>query len=145
MEHGPNKPHRRFTKRPGGFPRGSSPRRCPKLGTPTRRTSQAGYHPPKSSPPMIPDPFKRPLRLPCIHKEFVSWCPRNLEIWVWEKTWYSDVPSIVSIVYDQRCWFKMISIRQQVKFMLCFCFPFFGYTQCSFTVKHGRKTRNPPR
>ena len=38
------KKHRRCTKRPDGFPRGSSPRRCPKLGTPTRRTSQAGYH-----------------------------------------------------------------------------------------------------
>lgn len=124
-----NKKHGRCTKRPDGLPRGSSPRRCPKLGTPTRRTSQAGYHLRKSWPPMIPDRFKRLLRLTRISKEFVPWCPRDFGD-MSLKIWYSNPPSIVYYTLWSRCWFKKHfkeTGSQFHKFMLrFFCFPLFG-------------------
>ena len=106
------KKHRRCTKRPDGFPRGSSPRRCPKLGTPTRRTSQAGYHLRKSWPQMIPDPFKHLLRLyPVSQRVCSTGCPRDFG-GICLKIWYSNLPSIVYIYiyiyYSLWLWSKML-------------------------------------
>ena len=148
----------RCTKRPDGLPRGSSPRRCPKLGTPTRRTSQAGYHLWKSWPPMIPDPFKRLFKTTKYPQRVCSTgCPRDfgdINLKIYEYFLYSNLPSIVYYTLWSKCIFKKDFKQtgsQFHKFMLRFfvfhCLARLNAASKSNTVDcllcTGQKTRNP--